>query len=231
MTDGSGQDRPAPDPTIDALSILAFGSAGLDQTRARAALGLQPSSTDEQFAHALVERAAQATLPALHATMSSAPPRQTRDSSLPPRPSRPSLPPRIGAIHGPLGVNSRSLHELDNLHTLLLIARAAGLFMRRAAVARIGSLLNGADLIAADQRRQTIDALRGLGHAELAFDVGAVLASLPGVPPALSNGFGSIWLPVCSCGSLRSGKAKITPSRSAACARKNARCCCRMRVR
>jgi HEAT repeat protein len=174
MTVGSGQERPAPDPTIDALSILAFGSAGLDQTRARAALGLQPSSTDEQFARALVERAAQATLPALHATMPSAPPRQTRDSS------RPSLPPRIAAIQGPLGVNSRSLHELDNLHTLLLIARAAGLFMRRAAVARIGALLNGADLIAADQRRQTIDALRGLGHAELAYDVGAVLASLPG---------------------------------------------------
>jgi HEAT repeat protein len=177
MTDGGGQDRPAPDPTIDALSILAFGSAGLDQTRARAALGLQPSSTDEQFARALVARAAQATLPALHATMSSAPPRQTRDSS---RPPRPSMPQRIAAIQGPLGVNSRSLHELDNLHTLLLIARAAGLFTRRAAVARIGALLNGADLIAAEQRRQTLDALRALGHAELAYDVGAVFTSLPG---------------------------------------------------
>ena len=175
MTDASGQDRPA--PSIDALSILAYGSAGLDQTRARAALGLSPSSTDEQFARALVERAAEATLPALHATVSSVPPRQTRESS---RPPRASLPPRVAAIQGPLGVNSRSLHELDNLHTLLLIARAAGLFMRRAAVARIGELLLGVEIMAAEQRRQTIETLRSLGHAELAYDVGGVLASLPG---------------------------------------------------
>jgi HEAT repeat protein len=150
----------------------------LDQTGARAALGLAADSTDEQFARALVERAALATLPELHAVLSSAPPRHARDSS---RPPRPSVPPRMAAIQGPLGANSRSLHELDNLHTLILIARAAGLFLRRAAVARIGELLLGAEVIAAEQRRNTIETLRrSLGHAELAYDVGCVLASLPG---------------------------------------------------
>ena len=172
-TDDPGQDR----PVIDALSVLAYGSAGLDQTRARSALGLSAGSTDEQFAHALVQRAALATLPELHATRSSAPPRQVRESS---RPPRTSSPPRAALLQAALGVSGRSLDELDHLHTLLLVARATGLFMRRAAVARIGELLKGLDIVAADQRRQAIHTLRGLGHAELAYDVGRVLAALPG---------------------------------------------------
>lgn len=174
MTDGSGQGRAA--PSIDALNILAFGSAGLDQTRARAELGLPASSTDEQFARALVACAAQAALPALQPTPSSVPPRHTRESSRPPRLSVP----RIAALQGPLGANRRAVQELDNPHTLLLIARAAGLFMRRAAVARVGELLLHDALSMLDQRRQTIETLRTLGDAELAYDVGAVLASLPG---------------------------------------------------
>ncbi|HET8933756.1 MAG TPA: HEAT repeat domain-containing protein [Polyangiales bacterium] len=173
MTDAAGRERPA----IDALSILAYGSAGIDQSRVREALGLTPDSTDEQFARALVEQAAQASLPALHVTMSSAPPRQGRDSN---RPPRPSVVPWMAATQGPLGATSRGLRELDNLHTLLLIARAGGLFLRRAAIVRIGDLLMGVEVIAADQRRQTLETLRRLGHAELAYDVGDVLASLSG---------------------------------------------------
>jgi HEAT repeat protein len=179
MTDASGHDR----PDIDALSILAHGSAGIDQAQVRAALGLRYDSTDEQFAHALVQQAARAALPALQVGVSSAPPRQARDSSRPPRssaPPRSSIPPRLAAFQGTLGASSRNLQELDNLHTLLLIARAAGLFMRRAAVARVGELLLGVELISAEQRRQTIDSLRNLAHAELAFDIGNVLAALPG---------------------------------------------------
>jgi tetratricopeptide (TPR) repeat protein len=173
MTDASGRERPA----IDALSILAYGSAGIDQSRVREALGLDPNSTDEQFARALVEEAAQASLPALHVLRSSVPPRQARDSS---RPPRPSAVPRMAATQAPLGASSRSLRELDNLHTLLLIARAGALFLRRAAIGRIGELLLGVEIVAADQRRQTLETLRRLGHAELAYDVGDVLASLPG---------------------------------------------------
>jgi HEAT repeat protein len=173
MTDASGRERPA----IDALTILAYGSAGIEQARVRAELGLHEDSTDEQFARALVEQAALASLPASQALLSSAPPRPARDSSRPPRASHP---PRAAAPQGPLGVSSRNLHELDNLHTLLLMARAAGLFLRRAAVARIGELLLGVEVIGTDQRRLALETLRGLGHAELAYDVGDVLASLPG---------------------------------------------------
>lgn len=173
MTDASGRERPA----IDALSILAYGSAGIEQGRVRAALGLSPESTDEQFARALVEQAAVASLPALDANVSAAPPRQARDSS---RPPRASVPPRMAALQGPFGATGRSLRELDDLRTLLLLARAGGLFLRRAAVARIGELLTGTEVVAADQRREALETLRRLGHAELAYDVGDVLASLPG---------------------------------------------------
>jgi HEAT repeat protein len=169
-------DEPGPlENELDALRILAHGSGGIEQGRVRMLLGLSPSSTDEQLARALVQRAAASALPvSTPARSSSVPPRHARDSS------RPSMAPRTAAAQNPLGASTKSLRDLDSLHTLSLIVKAAGLFLRRAAVARIGELLSGPEVIAAEQRRQVLETLRSRGHAELAFEIGAVLAALPG---------------------------------------------------
>lgn len=182
MTDTSGRDRPdVAGVGVDALTILAYGSAAAEQSRVSTALGLPASYDDEQFARAVVEHAAQAAAGGVQLDQprgSTPPPRPMRDSS---RPSRVSFPPRAAASLQPLGASGRpALRELDDLHTLSLIVKAASLFQRRAAVARIGEILQGVEIVSAEQRRQASDVLKNQAHAELAYDIGAVVASLPG---------------------------------------------------
>lgn len=172
MTDASGRER----PDVDVLTLLAHGSSGAEHANLRAELGLDEHCDDEQFAKAVVERAARAALPAapsMPASVSSAPPRPARDSM---RPRAPALP----RAAGQLGAHGLIVRELDDLHTLTLIVRCAGLFQRRAAVERIGQLLLGAEPLGTERRRQAVELLRSQRRADLAYDIGVVLSALPG---------------------------------------------------
>ena len=169
MTDPSGHDR----PDVDAFSILAYGSSSIEREHVQRSLGLPENCDDEQFAQALVSLAARAALPATHPISSSAPPRSSRVPVRAPRSSYMLRPAPQDSVSG-LGVK-----DLSDLRTLLLIVRAGGLFQRRAAVLRIGELLLGAAPLAAEARRQALDALRSQRNYDLTYVTGQVLVSLP----------------------------------------------------
>lgn len=174
MTESSGRDRPDDADSGDALTILAYGSGSSEQARTRMELGLPASYDDEQFARAVVQHAARMAMQGAPTRGSSPPARSARDSS---RPTRASAPPRAAASLYPLAASGRST---DNLRTLALIVKAGSLFQRRAAVARIGEILQGSAQASAEQRRHAIDVLKNQAHTALAYDIAAVLAALPG---------------------------------------------------
>lgn len=177
MTDASGPQRPNAQALSSLLGVLAHGSSAAEQAHIRNLVGLPAGADDERLALSLVRQAAQAVLPAAHAMSSSVPPRPSRESSRPPRAFAAT---RVTRLAAQLGASGHAVRGLDDLRTLTLIVGTGGLFQRRAAVARIGELLLGSEPMGTERRRQAIDMLRSRRQADLAYDIGTVLASLPG---------------------------------------------------
>ena len=165
MTDASGRER----PDVEAFNMLAHGTSAIDHEHARRVLGLSAGCDDEQLAMAVVRQAASATQTVSTAGVSSSPPR-----------SDPVLVPRSSYILRSTAQRGLGMDDLEDVRTPLSIIRAGGLFQRRAAVLRIGELLRGDSGISSELRKRAIDTLTHQRHDDLAYETGAVLASLPG---------------------------------------------------
>jgi HEAT repeat protein len=156
-------------------TILAHGTSRADGGDLRLTLGLDPGCEDKLFAQALVRVVAAEALPELPEAISGRPSSAASDTG-PVTASRSFLM-RATLVTPTPGL---SIARLDDIRTLLLVVQAGTLFQRREAVRRIGERLQSDAAIPSEWRKQAIEKLSGMHQAELAHEIGLVLARLPG---------------------------------------------------
>jgi tetratricopeptide (TPR) repeat protein len=154
---------------------LAAGAASADSEALRRALELGAEADDGALAVALVRAVASSSVPTLAERAATAD-RGSQDPSRILR-GRTSYLVRLGT-----GVSEPSLdlQQLGDARTLLAVCRAGTLFQRRAALLRLGELIDSPQQLSADQLARVVEALPQLRRFDVAYELSRVCAALPG---------------------------------------------------
>ena len=168
---------PPIDPRAQRLRVTlrdGLGAAG----ELRAELGLAEDADDVVVARALVSQMGDGEVDRV---------RVGPDAVEDPRPSmRPSLAPApdtsfLGRLRPDRSSRSLDVRDLDDVHTLIAVVRAGSLAQRRAAVRRLGELLEDEPRgMRGEERREAVDLLTKLRDVEIAYELSEARSKLPG---------------------------------------------------
>lgn len=155
---------------------LDAGAASGDPLALREALGLSADADDGALAEALVRAVAESLVP----TLAERGPTAERGAQDPSRilHGRTSYLGRLGT--GATTEPGLNLQQLGDTRTLLAVCRAGTLFQRRAAVLRLGELIDAPHQLSADQLARVVDELPQLRRFDVAYELSLVCAKLPG---------------------------------------------------